>query len=213
VHSLPEILPQGRTQFWRSPSPGTTYFSNEEENNEEISDANNIQVPAPLLQPIGDDKLLHTNQISWSIGLTMSVMHEYSLCYVRSNVWPGAFTLGHAGYVVLAFNDLYNDVVRLSLGIIIIYMLVGDKNMNNSIHHNPLCQKWNMHNNSSRKTIQLWNWKMQLTKLDVLLLLRTSLVRKKIMKNYPLMQKIRVFYIIIDKYKKRILYKEHFKIR
>ncbi len=106
MHSLPEILPQGRTQFWRSPSPGTTYFSNEEEDNEEISDANNIQVPAPLLQPIGDDKLLHTNQIPWSIGLTMSVMHEYSLCYVRSNVWPGAFTLGHAGCVFLAFNDL-----------------------------------------------------------------------------------------------------------
>ena len=85
VHSLPEIL-----------SLETTH--------EEISDANDIQMSAPLLQPIGDDKLLHTNQIPWSIGLTMPIMHEYSLCYVRSNVWPGAFTLGHAGYVFFRFQ-------------------------------------------------------------------------------------------------------------
>jgi len=105
IHSLPEILPQGRTHFWRPPSTGATNFSNEEED-EEIADENNIQTPAPLLQPIGDDKLLHTNQTPWSIGLTMSVMHEYSLCYVRSNIWPGAFTLGHAGCVVSELNDL-----------------------------------------------------------------------------------------------------------
>ncbi len=93
-------MPQGRTQFWRSPSPPeTSHFSDEEQDHDEISDANDIQIPAPLLQPIGDDKSLHTNQTPWSIGLTMPVMHEYSLCYVRSNVWPGAFTLGHAGSV------------------------------------------------------------------------------------------------------------------
>lgn len=97
VHSLPEILPQGRTQFWRSPSPQTTNFSVEEEDDEGAkSDVENIEIPAPLLQPIGDDKLLHTDQHAWSIGMSMSVMHEYSLCYVRSNVWPGAVTLGHA---------------------------------------------------------------------------------------------------------------------
>ena len=101
VHSLPEILPQGRTQFWRSPSPQTTNFSNEEEEEAEDTDersgADIIQIPAPLLQPIGDDKLLHNDQHAWSIGMSMSVMREYALCYVRSNVWPGAVTLGHAG--------------------------------------------------------------------------------------------------------------------
>lgn len=101
VHSLPEILPQGRTQFWRSSSPQTTNFSVEEEEDEEEkevkSDMENIEIPAPLLQPIGDDQLLHTDQHAWSIGMSMSVMHEYSLCYVRSNVWPGAVTLGNAG--------------------------------------------------------------------------------------------------------------------
>ena len=59
-----------------------------------------MQTTAPLLRPIADDKLLCTNQPSWSIGLTMSIMRKYSLCYVRSNIWPGAFTLGHAKYVV-----------------------------------------------------------------------------------------------------------------
>ncbi|CAF2062339.1 unnamed protein product [Rotaria magnacalcarata] len=103
VHSLPEILPQGRTRFWRPPSTLATNFSKEEEeegndDNEETLDRNSVEIPAPLLQPIGDDKNLHTNQNSWSIGLTMSIMHEYSLCYVRSNVWPGAFTLGHTVY-------------------------------------------------------------------------------------------------------------------
>jgi hypothetical protein len=101
VHSLPEILSQGRTRFWRPPSIPTTSFSREEERDEDT-----IEIPAPLLQPIGDDKLLHTNQIPWSIGLTMSIMQEYSLCYVRSNIWPGAFTLGHAGCVSSSFHCL-----------------------------------------------------------------------------------------------------------
>jgi hypothetical protein len=109
VHSLPEILSQGRTRFWRLPSPQTTAFSkDEEEQDEEIFDENNIEIPAPLLQPIGDDKLLYTDQTPWSIGLTMSVMREYSLCYVRSNVWPGAFTLGHTGFVS---SNSYNNSI------------------------------------------------------------------------------------------------------
>ena len=104
VHSLPEILPQGRTRFWLSPSIEAAPSSVEDEDDEGtrsetfVENANIMQIPAPLLQPIGDDASLYTDQMPWSIGLTMSVMHEYSLCYVRSNVWPGAFTLGHAGY-------------------------------------------------------------------------------------------------------------------
>ncbi|CAF3687927.1 unnamed protein product [Rotaria sp. Silwood1] len=98
VHTLPEILLQGRTHFWRPPSTKTTNLSvADEEEDEETLDRNSIEIPAPLLQPIGDDKLLDTNQTPWSIGLTMSIMHEYSLCFVRSNIWPGAFTLGNAG--------------------------------------------------------------------------------------------------------------------
>ncbi|CAF0967686.1 unnamed protein product [Adineta steineri] len=96
VHSLPEILPQGRTRFWRPPSTQTTNSITEEDDNEEILNENNLQIPAPLLQPISDDKLLYTDQTPWSVGLTMSVMQEYSMCYVRSNIWPGAFTLGNA---------------------------------------------------------------------------------------------------------------------
>lgn len=107
VHSLPEILPQGRTRFWRSPSAEAVPSSvdDDEDNSirsETLVESVNIeQVPAPLLQRIGDDASLYTDQTPWSIGLTMSVMHEYSLCYVRSNVWPGAFTLGHAGYFLI----------------------------------------------------------------------------------------------------------------
>ena len=101
VHSLPEILPQGRTQFWRPPSFETTIQSQEEDESfeGEILDENKFQTPAPLLRPIGDDKHLYTNQTPWSIGLTLSAMREYSMCYVRSNIWPGAFTLGDAKYV------------------------------------------------------------------------------------------------------------------
>lgn len=94
VHSLPEILPQGRTRFWRSDSPFSFDISVAEDDetiDEQRSDnPNPIQIPAPLLQPISED------QFSWSIGLTMSIMSEFSLCYVRSNYWPGAFTLGDA---------------------------------------------------------------------------------------------------------------------
>ena len=107
VHSQPEILPQGRTRFWKPPINDMTASAFEEETEEDeqrsgTDSANTelVQIPAPLLQPIGEDKLAAaTDQSAWSIGLTMSIMREYSLCCVRSNVWPGAFTLGHAGYV------------------------------------------------------------------------------------------------------------------
>jgi hypothetical protein len=186
VHSLPEILPQGRTHFWRAPSIRTTNFSNEEEeeDDEEIADENKIQISAPLLQPISDDKLLYTNQTPWSIGLTMSIMHEYSLCYVRSNLWPGAFTLGHAEYVL---SDLNKLLIHLLLEIILIYMLVGDKNMNNLIHLNLLYRKLNFHKNLSKKMIQLSNLK----RLDVQLL-QNLLVKKKIMMNHSPMKTIKL---------------------
>lgn len=111
VHSEREILPQGRTQFWHLSSPIPTSVSGEDENDDEITEDNDRQIPAPLLQPIGDDEPLDTKQNSWSIGLTVSVMREYSLCYVRSNLWPGAFTLGHAKYVELHSFDRMNDGV------------------------------------------------------------------------------------------------------
>lgn len=102
VHSLPEILAQGRTRFWRPPGVRTRPTGSEDEEHEDTDESsssdNELQIPAPLLQPIGDDRLSFAEQSPWSIGLTMSVMREYSMCYVRSNVWPGAFTLGHAKY-------------------------------------------------------------------------------------------------------------------
>ena len=101
VHSLPEILPQGRTQFWRPESPLTIDFTRAAEEDETIDEQRSnhrdrMEIPAPLLQPINEDQLLESNQPPWSIGLTMSVMAEYSLCYVRSNRWPGAVTFGDA---------------------------------------------------------------------------------------------------------------------
>ena len=113
VHSQPEILPQGRTRFWKPPISDITAAPFEDETEEEeeqrsenyTANAELNQTPAPLLQPIGEDKSPPgTDQSPWSIGLTMSIMREYSLCYVRSNVWPGAFTLGHAEYV---FNNCH----------------------------------------------------------------------------------------------------------
>lgn len=113
---MPEILPQGRTQFWRPSSIETIKFSTEEEE-EEIIDENHIQMPAPLLQPIGDDEILYTNQSPWSIGLTMSIMREFSLCYVRSNVWPGSFTLSHTGYAYSKISTSEQSQERLLLEI------------------------------------------------------------------------------------------------
>ena len=81
-----------------------TNFSNEENEEDELSEDDIIlKYLHHFYNRLVMIKLLYTNQTPWSIGLTMSVMHEYSLCYVRSNIWPGAFTLGHAGYVKFDF--------------------------------------------------------------------------------------------------------------
>ncbi|CAF0833974.1 unnamed protein product [Didymodactylos carnosus] len=97
VHHVQEILPQGRTSFWK-PEKSLSDVSEEDEENEQ-TEIDEIQIPAPLLQPINEDKELpymRDKQKLWSVGLTLNVMHEYALCYLRSNVWPGAFTLAQS---------------------------------------------------------------------------------------------------------------------
>jgi hypothetical protein len=137
VHSQPEILSQGRTRFWKPPISDMTAFPFEEETEEEEeeqrsenygADTELNQTPAPLLQPIGEDKFTHgTDQSPWSIGLTMSIMREYSLCYVRSNVWPGGLTLGHAGFVFKNRHETSDGDHLRSRGHLNVYVGWGQK--------------------------------------------------------------------------------------
>lgn len=103
VHSHPEIVTQYERKIFRPTSSNTfdlsevdTFLETDEERSFREHDLmNHIQRRAPLLRPISDDQGLFSDQLAWSIGLTMSIMQGYSLCFVRSNLWPGAFTLGH----------------------------------------------------------------------------------------------------------------------
>jgi hypothetical protein len=101
VHNQREILHHGRTSVGRSTLTKSNDVSIDEHDIDRRSESDihsRTEMSAALLQPVSNDHLLHTNQSAWSIGLTMSIMREYSLCYVRSNIWPGAFTLGRAKY-------------------------------------------------------------------------------------------------------------------
>jgi radial spoke head protein 4/6 len=103
VHHEQYVLPQGRTKWW---NPNAKKENEEEE--ESLEDNSNKKLaingmsvaPAKpeygpeFLNPISNDDSIDEKTLSWSGYLTSSHMLKYSICIMKSNRWPGAFTYG-----------------------------------------------------------------------------------------------------------------------
>ncbi|XP_004630339.1 radial spoke head protein 4 homolog A [Octodon degus] len=92
VHHVQHILPQGRCT-WFNPIP--KHEEEEEENEEkeekgEEPDYLEQEIGPPLLTPISED-LEILNTPAWTTRLSSSVIPQYAIAVLRSNLWPGAY--------------------------------------------------------------------------------------------------------------------------
>lgn len=107
VHHTPYILPQGRITWW-NPNP-MPEVADEELGEEEEADVEPKVVGAEpetgpaLLTPCSEDATLETMP-PWSVRPSSSVMEEYAMAIVRSNLWPGAYAFSTQGKI---FQNVY----------------------------------------------------------------------------------------------------------
>ena len=95
VHHVQHILPQGRSKWW-NPKQKNDEEEMEEEGDEEDRedpDEPEPEVGPPLLNPLSEDTEID-GQPAWSTKLTSSLVSQYAICVVKSNLWPGAYAFG-----------------------------------------------------------------------------------------------------------------------
>lgn len=47
-----------------------------------------------FLSPISNDENINETTLSWSSYLTSNLMSKFSICILKSNWWPGAYSYG-----------------------------------------------------------------------------------------------------------------------
>ncbi|KAG8448479.1 hypothetical protein GDO86_015534 [Hymenochirus boettgeri] len=97
VHHVQHILPQGRC-VWINTTVKTEEEIEEEEGEEEDKEEENEPEPEvgpPLLTPLSEDAEI--GQIPpWTLFLSTHLIPHYALAVLRSNLWPGAYTVASA---------------------------------------------------------------------------------------------------------------------
>ncbi|CAF1587587.1 unnamed protein product [Rotaria sp. Silwood1] len=87
VHYVAYIYKQGRNLYFHQ------HNENQEEGKSTIQKMSIEQGPH-LLSSISKDIPIHGLYPAWSIGMTSTLIPEYTFVYARSNRWPGAHTVG-----------------------------------------------------------------------------------------------------------------------
>ncbi|PIK38778.1 putative radial spoke head protein 4-like A-like [Apostichopus japonicus] len=94
VHHVQHILPQGRCQWFAPIQQQEDDFEDEEEEEErEEPDEPEPEIGPPLLTPISEDIEIENIQ-PWSARLSSTLVPQYSIAVMQSNLWPGAFAFG-----------------------------------------------------------------------------------------------------------------------
>ncbi|CAF0949090.1 unnamed protein product [Didymodactylos carnosus] len=94
VHAVPYILPQGRNSFinpYRKPTHDER-LNDESEAENEVEEA--VERGPNLLTEVNHDSPIADMYPAWSISLSSALVPEHALVSVRSNRWPGAYTVG-----------------------------------------------------------------------------------------------------------------------
>ncbi|KAF5307476.1 hypothetical protein FQR65_LT06831 [Abscondita terminalis] len=107
VHHNLFILPQGRTTWW-NPNPtvadddvGEEDFGEEEVPKHELGPE--PETGPPLLTPLSEDATLEAI-LPWSVRVSSTIVSDYALAVVRSNLWPGAYCFSTQGKI---FQNVY----------------------------------------------------------------------------------------------------------
>lgn len=96
---MQHILPQGRTRWWNPKQRGEEEDI-EEENDEEDKEEPDEPEPEsgpPLLTPLSEDVEID-GQPAWSAKISSSLVSQFAIAVVRSNLWPGAYAFGVEKY-------------------------------------------------------------------------------------------------------------------
>uniref|UniRef100_A0A8C5Q8E0 Radial spoke head component 4A n=1 Tax=Leptobrachium leishanense TaxID=445787 RepID=A0A8C5Q8E0_9ANUR len=97
VHHVQHILPQGRC-VWVNTSTKSEEQEEEEEVEEEEKEEDDEPVPEvgpPLLTPLSEDAEIGLTP-PWTVSLSSHLIPQYALAVLRSNLWPGAYTIASA---------------------------------------------------------------------------------------------------------------------
>ncbi|XP_044729060.1 radial spoke head protein 4 homolog A [Chrysoperla carnea] len=89
VHTALYILPQGRCIWWNPNELKGEENEEDEEGGEEMVEAETGPV---LLSPLTNDASLESIP-PWTVRLTTALIPEKACAYIRSNLWPGAYTV------------------------------------------------------------------------------------------------------------------------
>jgi len=94
VHHVQHILPQGRCTWFNPVQQQEDEFEDEEDEEErEEPDEPEPEVGPPLLTPISEDVDIETIP-PWSARMSSSLVQQYAIAIIQSNLWPGAFAFG-----------------------------------------------------------------------------------------------------------------------
>uniref|UniRef100_A0A8C4WY67 Radial spoke head component 4A n=1 Tax=Eptatretus burgeri TaxID=7764 RepID=A0A8C4WY67_EPTBU len=97
VHHTRYILPQGRCSWWNPLNQDDMSEEEEEKEDEDEEDLSNHpqpQVALPLLTPLTEDAELNGHS-PWTLQATSSLLPQFALAVVKSNLWPGAYTFSN----------------------------------------------------------------------------------------------------------------------
>jgi radial spoke head protein 4A len=104
THHIPYILPQGRTQ-WVNPNPPKESSGDDDEEGKEESEEAQVEPETgpSILTAIAEDAEVVEGLPTWTVRMAAPLSpSRYSPVYLRSNRWPGAFTVG--------FNDKFANI-------------------------------------------------------------------------------------------------------
>jgi radial spoke head protein 4/6 len=90
VHHVQHILPQGRTKWWNPKQKSDEEeIESDEEDEEEAPDEPEPEVGPSLLTPLSEDVEVD-GQAPWSVKVSSSLVPQFAISVIRSNLWPGA---------------------------------------------------------------------------------------------------------------------------
>ncbi|KAK3609295.1 hypothetical protein CHS0354_038003 [Potamilus streckersoni] len=103
VHHVQHILPQGRCVWWNPVQKNEDDYEDEDEEEErEEPDEPEPEQGPPLLTPLSEDAEIG-NIAPWTPKLSSSLVPQYAIAIMHSNLWPGA----HAFASGKKFENVY----------------------------------------------------------------------------------------------------------
>lgn len=95
VHHTQHILPQGRTKWFnpKQKSEDEEMGGEDEEEERPEPDEPEPEFGPQLLTPLSEDAEIDS-QPAWTAKLSSTLIPQYAVAVVRSNLWPGAFAFG-----------------------------------------------------------------------------------------------------------------------